>query len=71
VLTVTHQLAQTRNADWIVVIQNGRIEASGTFADLILQDGLFSKMYVAQDGFANVTNTLTAATPSSDAEVLR
>jgi ABC-type multidrug transport system fused ATPase/permease subunit len=71
VLTVTHQLAQTRKADWIVVMQNGRIEANGTFADLILQDGLFSRMYMAQDGFAHVSNTLTAATPSSDAEVLR
>lgn len=45
-LIVTQRLALVKDADWIVVLDKGRIVAEGTHATLLAQDGsLYSKMY--------------------------
>ena len=45
-LIVTQRLALVKDADWIVVLDKGRIVAEGTHATLLSQDdGLYSKMY--------------------------
>ena len=41
---VAHRLSTIRNADWIVVMDQGRIAEAGTFEDLIRRKGIFYHM---------------------------
>ncbi|MFD8388028.1 ATP-binding cassette domain-containing protein [Streptomyces sp. NPDC059680] len=43
-IVVTHQLENTRLADRIVVLQNGRVVEQGTYDDLVHADGLFAEL---------------------------
>ncbi len=47
-LMIAHRLATIRNADRIVVIENGRIEEEGTQAELLARGGEFAKLYQTQ-----------------------
>ena len=47
-LMIAHRLATIRNADRIVVIENGRIEEEGTQAELRARGGEFAKLYQTQ-----------------------
>ena len=47
-LMIAHRLATIRNADRIVVIENGRIEEAGTQAELLARGGEFAKLYQTQ-----------------------
>ena len=49
---VAHRLSTIRNADKIVVMENGQIRESGTLDDLLIRDGVFAKMYNLQIGGA-------------------
>ncbi|GJQ86167.1 hypothetical protein Trydic_g13444 [Trypoxylus dichotomus] len=48
-ILVTHQLQYLKRADLIIVFNNGRIEAQGTFAELSKETTDFTKMLVAAD----------------------
>jgi ATP-binding cassette subfamily B protein/subfamily B ATP-binding cassette protein MsbA len=47
-VVIAHRLSTIRNADLILVIQDGRIEESGTHAGLIEKNGLYADLYRRQ-----------------------
>ena len=45
---IAHRLATIRNADWILVFDQGRIIESGSFDELVAQGGVFAAFAEAQ-----------------------
>jgi len=50
VVLVTHRLASARSADRIVVLDGGRLIETGTHAELLARDGLYSSLWQKQSG---------------------
>ena len=50
VVLVTHRLASARSADRIAVLDGGRLIESGTHAELLARDGLYSSLWQKQSG---------------------
>jgi subfamily B ATP-binding cassette protein HlyB/CyaB len=50
VFIIAHRLSTVRNADWIYVIDKGRIIEQGTHAELLQQNGYYSQLHRHQDG---------------------
>jgi ATP-binding cassette subfamily B protein len=48
VLLISHRLASVRMADWIYVLDRGRVAESGTHADLMRAGGLYHDLYSMQ-----------------------
>ena len=49
---IAHRLATVRNADRIVVIENGEIAESGTHEELLQKKGEYARLYETQQLFA-------------------
>ncbi len=47
-LVIAHRLSTIRNADKIIVVENGRIEQIGTHEELIREEGTYRKLYHLQ-----------------------
>jgi ATP-binding cassette subfamily B protein len=45
VLMIAHRLTSLTNADHILVLENGRIAERGTHNELLIQNGLYLKMW--------------------------
>lgn len=49
-LVIAHRLSTIKNADCIVLLKNGRIEAEGTHEELLKQNDLYRRMWEAHVG---------------------
>ncbi|QNP75781.1 ATP-binding cassette domain-containing protein [Streptomyces roseirectus] len=49
-LVITHRLANTRTADRIIVMRDGKITETGTYQELLNQDSLFAELHRLQEG---------------------
>ena len=47
-IIIAHRLSTIRNADRIYVLSNGRIVQTGTFSELLQQEGLFNRLVCRQ-----------------------
>jgi ATP-binding cassette subfamily B protein len=47
-LVIAHRLSTVRNADQILVVEDGRVVQSGTHDSLLAQGGLYSVLYETQ-----------------------
>jgi ATP-binding cassette subfamily B protein len=47
-LVIAHRLSTVRDADQILVIEDGRVSERGTFDELLAQNGLFAELYRTQ-----------------------
>jgi subfamily B ATP-binding cassette protein MsbA len=48
VLVIAHRLSTVQHADRIVVLERGRVAATGSHAELLSQDGLYRRLYDLQ-----------------------
>ena len=60
-LVIAHRLATVLNADRIVVMEQGRIVASGSHAELVAQEGLYSRLAALQMRHEQAEETLDQA----------
>lgn len=51
----THRLSAVQHADWIIVMDDGRIAQQGTHEQLVRQDGWYQEQYERQQIEANLT----------------
>ncbi|MCH2196686.1 ABC transporter ATP-binding protein [Kordia sp.] len=47
-IIVSHRISSAKNADKIIVLDNGNIIQNGTYEDLIEEDGYFKELYLKQ-----------------------
>ncbi len=47
-LVIAHRLSTIRNADQILVIEDGRVAESGTHAELLARSGRYAQLYRTQ-----------------------
>ena len=50
IIFISHRLSTTRNADKIIMLENGRIIESGSHSQLLEQNGRYADMWTAQAG---------------------
>ena len=72
VIMVTHRMANAADADHVVVFEHGRVAEQGAHAELMRANGIYAKLFHAQQTVENVgmrtqTQQLTSATDVTSA----
>lgn len=72
VIMVTHRMANAADADHVVVLEHGRVAEQGTHAELMRANGIYTKLFHAQQTMENVgmrtqTQRLTSTTDVTSA----
>lgn len=72
VIMVTHRMANAADADHVVVFERGRVAEQGAHAELMRANGIYAKLFYAQQTVENVgmrtqTQQLTSATDVTSA----
>jgi len=49
-VVIAHRLSTVRHADWIVVMDQGRIVEQGSHDSLVDQDGIYTNLWQVQAG---------------------
>ncbi len=57
---ISHRITTLADADWILVVEDGRIAQQGTHADLIAEDGLYRRVYRIQAALEDELSRETA-----------
>jgi ATP-binding cassette subfamily B protein len=65
-LIIAHRLATVVNADRIVVLDQGRVVATGTHAELLEQEGIYARLAALQFGAPDTAAAAAAATRKAD-----
>ncbi len=60
-LTVAHRLSTIRQADEILVLENGKVAERGTHAELLSQNGLYAGMWKKQSEGSDVIPQMTSS----------
>lgn len=60
VFFISHRLGFARNADRIIVLENGQVKESGDHQSLMKINGLYASMYEIQKNWYNITNPMLA-----------
>jgi subfamily B ATP-binding cassette protein MsbA len=66
-LVIAHRLSTVRNADRIIVMEDGRIVETGPHAELLARDGLYRRLYEMQFAQEEEEGPAAAETPSQPA----
>lgn len=69
VIMVTHRMANAADADHVVVFEHGRVAEQGTHAELMRANGIYAKLFYAQQTVENIglRNNATHSTSASHA----
>jgi ATP-binding cassette subfamily B protein len=61
-IVIAHRLSTVKDADQIIVLENGIIVERGKHEELLNAGGLYSELYTRQDlsGFANETSSINS-----------
>ena len=57
-IIITHRITTAKEADKIIVLEDGKISQSGTHDQLVKQDGLYSSLWKIQGSFEDQFNDL-------------